>query len=196
MFAYLLREDLQKKFPNQYNVRFKAKHNKLPDWWSQRGCYEYPAWAPAELQLTYGERLLDPLTDWPSYKLFGMSPLLLHLLTNRPDLREHFDTQTQEGLWHAIAWLYIYGLNEHDAMRMADAQIVEALDQTPPFFSSTPSTRRPTWLMFFLWRVSGELQAEFDLTDETRWSDYIAWFLAEGVVALQTEPTCCKPVEI
>jgi len=188
IFAYLLREDLQQKFPNQYKVRSQAKHNKLPDWWRQRGCYEYPAWAHAELLRSYGNRPLDPLPDWPRYKHFGMSPLLSHLMANRPDLREHFDTHTQEGLWHAIAWLYIHGLNEHDAMSMVDAQIVKALDQTPHFFISRSSTRKPTWLMFFLWRVSGELQAEFDLTDETRWGDYIAWFLAEGVVAYRLSP--------
>lgn len=188
IFAYLLREDLQQKFPNQYNVRSQAKQNKLAEWWRQRGCYEYPAWVHAELLRSYGNRPLDPMTDWPRYKQFGMSPLLSHLMANRPDLREHFDTQTQEGLWHAIAWLYIHGLNEHDAMSMVDAQIVKALDQTPPFFISTSSISRPTWLMFFLWRVSGELQAEFDLTDETRWSDYIAWFLAEGVVAYRLSP--------
>jgi glycosyltransferase involved in cell wall biosynthesis len=186
--AYLLRQDLQTQFPNQYKVRAQAPSNGVLDWWRQRGCYEYPAWANDELKRIYGERLLDPLSGWPIYQQFGMSPILLHLIANRPDLRDHFDIETQEGLWHAIAWLYIYGLNEHEAMSMVDQRVIQALDQVPPFFASASSTHSPTWLMFFLWRVSGELQAEFDLADEAQWDPYIAWFLAEGLAAYRLSP--------
>lgn len=199
-FAYLLREDLQKKYPNQYNVRSKSSSNLLIHWWKDRGSYEYPAWGKKEFERIHGERALDPLMMWPRYRQFGMSPFLMHLIKNRPDLRDHFDIKTEHGLWHAIAWLYIYGLNEHHAMSLVDAQMIRALDQVPPFFEASKNNfqisknilNRPTWLMFFLWRVSGELQTEFDLKDETQWDRYIAWFFTEGVPAYRLEPLISK----
>jgi hypothetical protein len=87
-----------------------------------------------ELQRRYGKRPLKPLSSWPRFGQFGMSPFLLHVLENRPDLVKTFDVQTPEGLWHANAWLYTHGLHERDAMSLVDAQVIRALDRVPPFF--------------------------------------------------------------
>lgn len=42
--------------------------------------------------------------------------------------------------------------------------------------------------MFFLWRVSGALQAAHDLHDPKEWEAYIAWFLTEGVNSYHLAP--------
>ncbi|MES2901357.1 MAG: glycosyltransferase [Pseudomonadota bacterium] len=114
-----------------------------------------------------------------------MTPALLHIVSNRVDLAEVFDVGTESGLWHAIAWFYVHGLREYGLAEFVDLRILSALDAPPPFFEdplNDEASHPPlTWLMFFVWRCSSELQRLFDLTSRTGRNEYTEWFLFEGV---------------
>ncbi|HEU4853579.1 MAG TPA: glycosyltransferase [Telluria sp.] len=185
--AWLLRAELR---------RGLAAGDPIPDWfhmwWAIDGRREYPAW-PSATPAT-SAHLLHPMSNWPSYGAFGMTLALNHLIDTRADLRTTFDVHTDEGLWHAIAWFYTHGLREYRLTGAADAATLEALDETPLFVKNAAGETSPelTWLMFFVWRCSDELQTTFDLRAKEARLAYLQWFLFEGITNLQLAPLVSK----
>lgn len=159
-------------------------------WWAIDGLREYPVWTDRFQRENL--QLLAPFPDSPSHERFGMTPLLRHLLDRRDDLQKAFDVSTEQGLWHAIAWLYTHGLNEHALMDLVDAETLAALDKTPPFLRlpGFPEDDHSglNWLMFFVWRCAGDLQEAFDLRNAQGQADYLQWFLLEGVPKYHLAP--------
>ena len=158
--AWLVRADLRAGEPVD---------KKIPDWfrnwWAIDGYQEYPAWAG--LARPERQNLLTLLPDWPHYGRFGMTPALRYLLERREDLRQTFDVSTESGLWHAIAWFFTHGLKEHGLQDLVDTATLAALDEAPSILClpiDVANQQTPlTWLMFFVWRCAGDLQAAFDL---------------------------------
>lgn len=183
--AWLLRADLRRGAPagDPISDWFKL-------WWLVNGPREYPAWTDHAALREAG--LFRPLPDWPSHGGFGMSPVLRFLLETREDLARTFDVATEQGLWHAIAWLFVHGVREHRLMSALDEQTLAALDAVPPFFAanetSANDTPEVTWLMFFVWRTSSDLQKHFDLRHLHDRHAYLKWFLQDGVLQLELVP--------
>lgn len=183
--AWLLRADLRRGAPAGGPVSDWFKM-----WWLINGPREYPA-AVDHAALRDAD-LFKPLPDWPSHDGFGMTPALRFLLDTRKDLASTFDVATDEGLWHAIAWLFVHGVREHRLVPALDARTLAALDAVPPFFAddNTASDDKPelTWLMFFVWRTSADLQKHFDLRRMEDRRAYLSWFLLDGVPQLKLAP--------
>lgn len=154
-------------------------------WWATHGRRAYPAWSG--VGHATAQDLFDPLPQWPRFGAFGMTAVLQHLLQSREDLRSAFDTDTDAGLWQAIAWFFTHGLSEYALLDMVDAPTVAALDAEPPFFASIApdQTTGITWLMFFVWRSSASLQDTFDLRSNPGRLAYQQWFWMEGVSGLR-----------
>lgn len=182
--AWLLRADLRRGAPAGGPI---SDWFKL--WWLVNGPREYPAWTDHAALREAG--LFRPLPDWPSHGGFGMSPVLRFLLETREDLARTFDVATDEGLWGAIAWLFVHGVHEHRLVPALDTRTLAALDAVPPFFADDNIARddKPelTWLMFFVWRTSADLQKYFDLRRMEDRQVYLSWFLLEGVPQLKLE---------
>lgn len=181
--AWLLRADLRRGLPASASV---------PDWfemwWNVEGLREYPAWAdhvPSTLN-----HLLMPMRDWPSYGVFGVSPALKYIFEQRKDLQDKFDLRSQTGQWQAIAWFYTHGIREYALTKAINSKVVEALDETPPFLTNSPEEKSPeiTWLMYFVWTCSDELQRTFDLRISHGRKAYLQWYLFEGISNLELAP--------
>jgi glycosyltransferase involved in cell wall biosynthesis len=180
-FAWLARTDL--RAPNEYD-------EVVPPWFTiwcaVQGRRDHPA-CFAGMDFTDLE-LLYPLPDVRRHGYFGMSPLLAYLLERRADLRAEFAVETDQGLWAALAWLYVHGLVEHAMIELVPRQIVNALDEVPeilkPWIPVAAHQQAPTWLMFFAWRCSAELQAAFDLRSQAGQAALVAWFVCEGAASL------------
>lgn len=178
--AWLLRPDLR---------RGLQAGAPIPDWfkmwWSIEGIREYPEWA--ESISASNARLFEPLEDWPSYGIFGISPALRHIYEQRKDLQETFDLRTQTGQWQAIAWFYTHGIQEYGLTSQVSAAVVAALDEIPPFLEQPSKDVTPeiTWLMYFVWLSSPDQQKNFDLRTQKGRRDYLLWFLIDGVPALR-----------
>jgi glycosyltransferase involved in cell wall biosynthesis len=176
--AWLLRPDLRRGEPAS-----KPVPDWFRTWWEMEGRNAYPAWS--DQHTLKWDRLLEPLPDWPHYGAFGMTPALHYLIERREDLAQVFDVSTEQGLWHAISWFYVHGIREHDLTSAVGPTILAALDATPPFFQTEPiqaDIHPPlTWLMFFVWRCSGQLHALFDLRAPQGRAAFLEWFLLDGV---------------
>lgn len=178
--AWLLRTDLR---------RGDAANAPMSDWfkmwWTIHGVREYPAWAneiaPCDINL------FKPQPDWPIYHGFGMTPALQFILATRNDLANQFDVRSESGLLGAISWFFAHGIREHSLSNMVDDATLSILDTTPPFYDDSTATVAPklTWLMFFVWNASGDLQAHFNLQRVADRTAYIEWFLFEGVPNLE-----------
>ncbi len=183
--AWLLRADLRRGAPAGGPVSDWFKM-----WWLIIGPREYPASVDHAKLRDAG--LFEPLPDWPSQHGFGMTPALRFLLDTREDLANNFDVTTEQGLLHAVAWLFVHGVREHRLVPALDARTLAALDAVPPFFAndSAASEDKPdiTWLMFFVWRISPDLQKHFDLQRAEDRQAYLSWFLLDGVPQLQLAP--------
>jgi glycosyltransferase involved in cell wall biosynthesis len=183
--AWLLRADLRQGAPAGGPVSDWFKM-----WWMINAPREYPASIDHAALRDAG--LFQPQPGWPSYGGFGMTAVLRFLLDTRPDLRNTFDVDTDEGLWHAIAWLFVHGVREHRLASALDTRTLAALDATPPFFADDDAlaSGRPTltWLMFFVWRTSDDLQTHFDLRQQQDRQAYMGWFLLNGVPQLKLAP--------
>lgn len=183
--AWLLRADLRRGNPIDGPVSDWFKM-----WWLIHGSREYPAWADHAALREAG--LFHPYIDRPAYDGFGMTPALSFLLETREDLANIFDADTDEGLEHAIAWLFVHGVREHRLASALDQQALDALDATPSFLMSTESATdgipELTWLMFFVWRISSDLQTHFDLSRMSDRHSYLIWFLFTGVPQLKLAP--------
>lgn len=183
--AWLLRADLRRGAPAGGPVSDWFKM-----WWLIIGPREYPASVDHAKLRDAG--LFEPLPDWPSQHGFGMTPALRFLLDTREDLASNFDVTTDEGLLHAVAWLFVHGVREHRLVPALDERTLAALDAVPPFFAndSAASEDKPdiTWLMFFVWRISPDLQKHFDLQRVEDRQRYLSWFLLDGVPQLQLAP--------
>ena len=183
--AWLLRADLRQGSPagGPLSDWFKM-------WWLANGVHEYPAWAHHDA--IRNARLFKPLPQWPMYGGFGMTPALRSLLETRKDLANKFDISRTEGLWDAISWLFAHGVQENKLASALDDKTLAALDATPPFFMSktVASDEKPevTWLMFFVWRTTSNLQSHFDLQHADDRQRYVAWFLLDGVKRLKLAP--------
>lgn len=180
--AWLLRADLRRGAPAGEPVSDWFKM-----WWLINGPREYPASVDHAALREAG--LFKPLPGWPSHDSFGMTPALRFLLDTRKDLADTFNVRTEEGLWHAIAWLFVHGVREHRLVPALDERTLAALDAVPQFFANDPaaSDDKPeiTWLMFFVWRTSPELQKHFDLRRAADRQAYLNWFLLDGVPQLK-----------
>lgn len=180
--AWLLRADLRQGAPAGAPIS-----NWFKMWWLINAPREYPAWTD-HIAMRDAD-LFRPLPGWPNNAGFGMSSALRFLLDVRKDLAVKFDVNTDTGLWDAIAWLFVHGIREHSLALALDENTLSALDSTPPFFAE--GTNQPhdafsiTWLMFFVWKVSGELQAQFNLQFKQGRDAYLAWFLSVGVPELK-----------
>jgi glycosyltransferase involved in cell wall biosynthesis len=183
--AWLLRADLRRGAPAGGPVSDWFKM-----WWLIIGPREYPASVDHAKLRDAG--LFEPSPDWPSQHGFGMTPALRFLLDTREDLANNFDVTTDEGLLHAVAWLFVHGVREHRLVPALDERTLAALDAVPPFFAndSAASEDKPdiTWLMFFVWRISPDLQKHFDLQRVEDRQRYLSWFLLDGVPQLQLAP--------
>lgn len=178
--AWLVRGDLRRGTPagEPMSDWFKM-------WWAIHGPREYPAWTGHAALRESG--LFKPLPEWPSDCGFGMTPALKFLLETRQDLAQIFDVSTNNGLWGAIAWMFVHGVRDHLLYPCLDDVTFAALDATWPVSDVDPSTRDEfslTWLMYFVWLTSTELQARYDLQDTHDRSIYREWFLLEGVTSL------------
>ena len=183
--AWLLRADLRRGAPAGGTITDWFKM-----WWLINGPREYPASIDHAALRNAG--LFKPLPDWPSHDGFGMTPALRFLLDTRKDLASTFDVHTEEGLWHAIAWLFVHGVREHRLVPALDEQTLAVLDAVPPFFVNDEASSKDkpeiTWLMFFVWRNSLDLQKHFDLQQVADRQAYLSWFLLNGVPQLKLAP--------
>lgn len=187
--AWLLRADLRRGAPAGGPVSDWFKM-----WWLIIGPREYPASVDHAALRDAG--LFKPLQDWPNHDGFGMTPVLRFLLDTRQDLASTFDVGTDEGLLHAVAWLFVHGVREHRLVPALDEQTLTALDAVPPFFVNgrAASDDKPeiTWLMFFVWRTSPDLQTHFDLQRVEDRQRYLSWFLLDGVPQLNLAPMLAR----
>lgn len=183
--AWLLRADLRQGAPAEGPVS-----DWFRMWWLVNGSHEYPGWVGEDVLRE--SKLFTPMPEWPMYGGFGMTPALRFLLETRKDLAAKFDVSTNKGLWDAIAWLFVHGIQEHQLFSAIDRNTLAALDATPPFFAnkSTAKSNLPemTWLMFFVWKTSDSLQKQFDLQRTKDRQAYTTWFLLNGVHLLKIEP--------
>lgn len=183
--AWLLRADLRQGAPagGPLSDWFKM-------WWLINGQREYPHWAGHDILRE--SNLFRPMPEWPMYGGFGMTPALHFLLETRSDLASEFDVSTNEGLWDAIAWLFVHGVQEHQLATAIDEKTRAALDAVPPFFATKDlaSSAQPqiTWLMFFAWKSDVEIQKHFDLQNSKERYQYVIWFLLKGVQQLKVAP--------
>lgn len=182
--AWLLRADLRRGAPAGGPI---SDWFKL--WWLVNGPREYPAWTDHAALREAG--LFRPLPDWPSHGGFGMTPALQLLIETREDLARTFDVTTDDGLWSAIAWLFVHGVREYRLASALDEHTLAALDTVPPFFADeagNSDTPEITWLMFFVWRSSADLQKHLDLRRAQDRKTYLTWFLLNGVPQLKLAP--------
>ncbi|WP_306396785.1 glycosyltransferase [Telluria beijingensis] len=184
--AWLLRADLRRGSPADGPVSDWFKM-----WWLIHGSREYPAWADQAVLREAG--LFQPEPDRPAYDGFGMTSALRFLLDTREDLSSTFDVNTDEGLKHAVAWLFVHGVREHRLASAIDRCTLDALDAPPSFLvdgvpSADAKTPGLTWLMFFVWRTSADLQTHFDLAQAKDRQAYLIWFLFNGVPQLKLAP--------
>lgn len=183
--AWLLRADLRRGGPINGPISDWFKM-----WWLIHGSREYPAWA--DRSALREAQLFRPETARTVYERFGMTPALRFLIETREDLSNVFDVDTNEGLEHAVAWLFVHGVREHQLVPALDRQTLDALDSTPSFLTNTDSatdgTFGLTWLMFFVWRINSDLQVHFDLTRMKDRHAYLIWFLFTGIPQLKLMP--------
>lgn len=155
-------------------------------WWLIHGSREYPEWTDYSTLRESG--LFRPYSHCHGYKGFGMTPALRFLLDTRDDLTSKFDVETDEGLCDAIAWFFVHGLREYRLVPALDRTTLEALDASPSFLvqNETANSELPslTWLMFFVWKNSSDLQNKFDLCRKMDRDQYLIWFLFNGVPQL------------
>lgn len=160
-------------------------------WWLLDGRREYPVWATQSHPQSLAD-LLKPLPGGERLGLFGMTPLLRYLVERRKDVADAFDVNTEQGLWHAIAWLFAHGLREHGLLDSVDAATLAALDDTPSFLrlEVLPARQQPalTWLMFLIWQSGSDLQQAFDLRTPEGQAAFLPWFFLDGVPKLQLAP--------
>lgn len=183
--AWILRADLRRGSPPSGPVS-----DWFRMWWLIHGTREYPEWA--DNAALCEARLFRPELDRPNYGGFGMNPALQFLLDTREDLSNSFDVNTEAGLNRAIAWFFVHGVREHQLAAAIDQETLNDLDATPPFLAdhelTTDEAPELTWLMFFVWNTSSELQVKFDLSQRERRHAYLAWFLFNGVSQLKLAP--------
>lgn len=129
------------------------------------------------------------MPDWPSYGVFGVSPLLIELLKGRSEINQNINLNTQEGIWAGIAWLFSIGLVEFQISTIVglDLKLIKHLDQPYPLYRKSSSDRALTWLMFFLWRTENILKINFDLSKKEDRARYVAWFMLEGIDEYQLQ---------
>ncbi|MGZ3183724.1 MAG: glycosyltransferase [Telluria sp.] len=178
--AWLLRADLRGGHPAGAPAT-----RDFHAWWNLSGRADYPVWA--EACPPGGAAWLEPLEDWPRFRRFGMYPALLHILERRADIRSLLDDASPRGIWHTLAWFFVHGIREYRLLPCVCAELLSELDSVPPFFAAEPAASRPTWLMFFAWRASAELQAHFDLRRLSQRHHFIEWFNCKGIAALQLD---------
>lgn len=180
--AWLLRADLRKGDPAGGPISDWFKM-----WWLIQGSHEYPAWT--DRATLSGAGLFTPQAGRSADGGFGMTPILRFLLDMRADLASKFDVRTDEGLWDAIAWLFVHGVREHCLTAALDEQTIAALDATPSFLANdADGSPELTWLMFFVWKLSSDLRAAFDLQRPQDRRDYLSWFIFDGVPKLELGP--------
>src|SRR5690606_714441 len=153
-------------------------------WWLIHRGLSYPHWpagAPAEY-----EKLLAPLPGTPRVGRFGLNQMLRDLLEWREDLRQAFNIKTTSGYTAALGWLYMHGLREYGLLDHLPAQQIEWLNSAPAAFAEgADDSHQPlSWLMYFVWLASSELQVQFPLTNPLEQRAYLWWFLFDGLSGL------------
>jgi len=180
--AWLLRADLRQGNPakNPISDWFKM-------WWLIHGSREYPE--SVDRNALRESKLFETHSECPGYEGFGMTPALHFLLDTRNDLTSKFDVETDEGLRQAIAWFFVHGMREHQLIEALDKKTLAALDTSPTFLidDETATSEMPaiTWLMFFVWKTSSNLQTQFDLSQKRDRHRYLMWFLFNGIPQLK-----------
>lgn len=157
-------------------------------WWLIHRGLNYPHW-PAGTPEDYAE-LLKPLPRSRRVGPFGLNLMLRSLLEWREDLRQIFDIGSNSGYTAALAWLYTHGLREYGLQEHLPAEQLAWLDAEVPHLKlkDEPLEEPLTWLMYFVWLGSSDLQVEFPLTNAAEQRAFLWWFLFDGIAGMGLGP--------
>ena len=177
--AWLLHTDI--RAGNSPRARLPANFRR---WWLTHRGLLYPP-TPAGMPSEYAA-LLEPLAGKPRVGPFALNIMLRDLLEWREDLRHAFDLKSSAGYTAALGWFYTHGIREYGLLEHLPPQQMEWLNSSPPAFAAAEDSgeRALTWLMYFVWLGSPDLQVQFPLTNQEEQRAYLWWFLFDGVTGL------------
>ena len=147
-------------------------------WWAVEGVGEYPDWA-AYTGVADSE-WWEPAGDTPFRGVFGMTRMLAYFLAKRPELTDWLDVSTEQGVLQANAWLFVHGLVEHRLLHRITPELKGHLMAPAPFLPQHPGQSPVSWLCFFLWMCTVDLQDRFDLRSATGQAAFVGWFNEVG----------------
>jgi len=174
ILAYVVREDIAKKIPQNISTTEKQKYFAM--WWLEHGGIEYPN----SFELTSDLISIANEVVKTAYG-YSINRFMYYVLQTREDLKRLYSIDTLLETQKFIAWYYIHGLKEYQLTGLLTDEEKSRL--TNPYRESEKldtSYFKITQLMYLVWLHREDLQniTSLQTPDEKNW--FVKWFYIHG----------------